>query len=763
MTEENRYTAELNDRQAEAVLHGDGPLLILAGAGSGKTRVLVHRIARLIGEGKTAPGNILAITFTNKAANEMRERIDRMVGFGAGEIWVMTFHALCVRILRRHAELLGYTRWFSIYDADDQQKVMKEVCRSLGIDTKEIRERSILNAISGAKDELIDAKRYEEEADGGFEETVAKAYKKYNETLLANNAMDFDDLLMRCVQLLSDYPEVLSFYQEKFRYIHVDEYQDTNTAQFRLVSLLADRYGNLCVVGDDDQSIYRFRGANIRNILNFEKHFPKAKVVYLEQNYRSTQTILDCANAVIAHNTARKPKSLWTENPVGDRVRFLTFPGPYDEAQFVADDIARKIRREGAKLSDFAVLYRTNAQSRIFEEKFIYENVPYKVVGGINFYARMEIKDVLAYLKTIDNARDDLSVRRIINVPRRGIGAATINKAAAYAQDGGISLYEALADPAALGIKGKAAEKLREFTALIEDLRERAKTEPVHALITALLEKTGYVAELEKEGDEESAERLENLDELVSKAAIYDESASAEAPSLGGFLQEVALVADIDDVEEGTERVLIMTLHASKGLEFENVYIGGLEEGIFPGERSVQSFDNADMDEERRLMYVGITRAKRCLTLTAASRRMIRGSWETMAVSRFVRELPRDKVDLRDADLPPRTSGRELFADTGFGRAGDALRNALNRKAERHEVYGQPAGTNPYAKEKKQFAVKGKQRPAYDVGDRVRSARHGEGTVLDITEGGRDYEVTVAFDTAGTRKLFASFGSLEKI
>ncbi len=756
--EESRFIRGLNDMQRKAVMHTDGPLLILAGAGSGKTKVLVHRIARLIDEEQVPPGRIMAITFTNKAADEMRARVDNMVGFGSGEIWVSTFHSSCVRILRREIEQIGYGRYFSIYDTDDQLRIMKEVCKYLNIDTRFCKEKAILHAISRAKDELIDPDRYEKQACDDFENTVAKAYRRYQEVLFKNNALDFDDLIVKTVELFRTCPEVLAFYQEKFRHILVDEYQDTNTVQFVYVSLLAGKHHNLCVVGDDDQSIYRFRGANITNILSFEEKFPDAEVVRLEQNYRSTQNILDCANEVIRHNRTRKKKTLWTGNEEGQKVRFRQFESGYQEAEFIVGDITRRVRRGDAEYSDHAVLYRTNAQSRLFEEKLIFGNIPYRVVGGVNFYSRLEIKDTIAYLKTIENARDDLAVRRIINVPRRGIGAASLAKAESYAETEGISLFEALEKVHETGLSGKAAAKIEEFTRLIEDFREKAAIMPVAQLIEELLEKTGYLAELAAEKTEEAEGRIENLNELISKAASYDET--SPDGSLAGFLEEVALIADIDTVEDSENVVLIMTLHASKGLEFPYVYIAGMEDGVFPGYLSIDSGDDAEMEEERRLAYVGITRAKKLLTLTAARQRMMRGNMVMNPVSRFVRELPRELVDLgEDSEF----SYRKSTPSMSFGNASSAMKGAIGAKPEKvfsGNLYGQ-SRSNPYSSAKKQFAVKNGSLD-YKEGDRVVHMRFGGGVVKQITQGGRDYEVTVEFDRFGVKKMFASFANLKK-
>ena len=562
----------LNDRQYEAVSTTDGPVLVLAGAGSGKTRALTYRVAYLIEELGVAPWHIMAITFTNKAAGEMRDRINSLVEGDADDIWVATFHSSCVRILRRYGDRVGYERGFSIYDADDQKTVMKAIIKQMNIDTKKYKERTFLNAISHAKDELIGPDKYAAEAGHDpFQQLVARVYKAYQERLLSNNALDFDDLILKTVELLQTDAEAREYYQRKLEYVMVDEYQDTNTAQFELVRLLSGGTDNLCVVGDDDQSIYKFRGANIQNILNFEHYFPNAAVIRLEQNYRSTKTILDAANDVIRHNAGRKSKTLWTENGTGDKITFKLFDSSYEEAEYIADDIERKARKKEYSFSQDAVLYRTNAQSRILEEKFIQENIPYKIVGGVNFYSRKEIKDVLAYMKVIDNGSDDLSVERIINVPKRGIGAASVAKAAAWAEANGQSLYEGLlAAPINPAMKS-AAGKIKGFTDLIEELKKEAVSAPVPLLIEKILEATGYSDALKAENTDEAQTRLENLDELYNKAVTYQNE--AEEPTLSGFLEEVALIADIDNLPEGDEYVLLMTLHGAKGLEFPNVYM----------------------------------------------------------------------------------------------------------------------------------------------------------------------------------------------
>ena len=634
----------LNPPQREAVAQTEGPVLILAGAGSGKTRVLTHRIAYLMDEKGVNPWNILAITFTNKAAQEMRERVDKLVGFGSESIWVSTFHSACVRILRRHIDNLGYDTNFTIYDTDDQKSLMKDVCRKMNIDTKIYKERSLLAQISHAKDELLTPDDMEMKAAGDYNmKKVASVYREYQAALRKNNALDFDDLIVKTVELFEKCGAVLEYYQERFKYIMVDEYQDTNTAQFKFISLLAQRYQNLCVVGDDDQSIYKFRGANIGNILGFEHVFPDARVIRLEQNYRSTRNILNAANQVIANNTERKAKTLWTENEEGSKVHFRQFLNAYEEAEYVAGEIG-KLKRNGlGNYRDCAILYRTNAQSRIFEEKFIAANIPYKLVGGVNFYARKEIKDLLCYLKTINNARDDLAVQRIINVPKRGIGATTLGRVQDYADNMGISLYEALRVAEEVPSIGRSLSKIDGFVTFIQMLKSKADVLTVEEILQEVIDSTGYVAELEAEDTEESRARIENIDELISKTVAYQEAMEEQnqPATLSGFLEEVALIADIDTVDPDQDYVLLMTLHSAKGLEFPKVFMVGMEDGIFPSHMTISYGDDGELEEERRLCYVGITRAMKDLTLTCAQQRMIRGETQYNRVSRFVREIPR--------------------------------------------------------------------------------------------------------------------------
>ncbi len=732
----------LNREQQEAVLHVDGPLLILAGAGSGKTRVLTYRIAHLIDECGVNPWNILAITFTNKAAGEMRERVDKIVGYGSESIWVSTFHSTCVRILRRYIDRLGYDTNFTIYDTEDQKTVMKSVCQKLQLDSKLYKERMLLNVISHAKDEYISPNEFLLEAKGDFrQEKIAQAYVEYQKELKKNNALDFDDLLVKTVDLFQSCPDVLEYYQNRFRYIMVDEYQDTNTVQFKFISTLARQYRNLCVVGDDDQSIYKFRGANIRNILDFEKVFPDAKVVKLEQNYRSTQNILNAANGVIANNRGRKEKALWTENEQGEPILFQQFQNGYEEAEYVSGEISKKVRKGEAEYQDFAVLYRTNAQSRLFEEKFLYANIPYKIVGGVNFYSRKEIKDILAYLKTIDNGKDDLAVRRIINVPKRGIGNVTLAKVQAYADSRDISFFEALEEAGEIPGLGKAALKIQPFVHLIHEMRLSLADMSMQDLIQAILDKTGYAEDLKHEDTDESEARLENIDEFINKAVTYEEG--AEEPNLSGFLEEVALVADIDSVEDGDNRVLLMTLHSAKGLEFPYVYLAGMEDGLFPSYMSIAADDpTEEIEEERRLCYVGITRAMKELTITCARCRMVRGETQYNNVSRFVREIPSELL-ARKSVMPREPKKPEVPQNTSYQKAKEAFR------------------TKTF--DPQQFKVVKADKLDYTVGDQVSHVKFGKGTVLEITEGGRDYEVKVDFERFGVKKMFASFAKLKKV
>ena len=750
----------LNREQKEAVCHTEGPLLLLAGAGSGKTRVLTHRIAYLIDEMGVNPWNILAITFTNKAAGEMRERVDTLVGFGADQIWVSTFHSTCVKILRRYIDRIGYDNHFTIYDSDDQKTIMKGVCKRLNIDTKFFKERTLLSAVSAAKDELVDVREFEMKAMGDFNKQVqARAYREYQETLKRNNALDFDDLIVKTVELFRSCPEVLTSYQERFRYIMVDEYQDTNTAQFEFIRLLADKYRNLCVVGDDDQSIYKFRGANIRNILDYEHYYPEARVIKLEQNYRSTQSILDAANAVIRNNVGRKEKALWTQKAAGSRLHFKQLENAYEEAEYIVDDIVSKVKREGAAYKDCAILYRTNAQARVLEERMVIEGIPYRVVGGVNFYARQEIKDILAYLKTIDNGQDEVALRRIINVPKRSIGAATVEKLADYAQVRGISLYEAMCQADQIASLGKAAQKVKGFVSLIQVFRSGLSSYSIADLIKAIVERIEYREYLLELDDESAQDRLDNVDELITKAVLYEET--HDDVSLTEFLEEIALVAEIDNVENGDNRVLLMTLHSAKGLEFPYVYLAGMEDGLFPSYMSIASDDKAELEEERRLAYVGITRAMEELTLTCARGRMIRGETQFNPVSRFVREIPSELLD--SAVTTVRRPVEPSFENITDFRPKAVLRPKVTAKADKPFIAKGIEGLNQLAGIQKASSGYQQEQLEYGVGDRVKHIKYGEGTVLTIAREPRDYKVTVLFDQAGQKIMYASFAKLKRV
>ena len=731
----------LNNEQREAVFCTEGPLLMLAGAGSGKTRSLTHRIAYLIEEKGVAPWNILAITFTNKAAQEMRERVDALVGYGSEDIWISTFHATCSRILRRHIDLLGYDRNFTIYDASDQKSLMKEVLKEMKIDTKQFPERSVMSEISSAKNEYKSPLDYRNEYGSNFRnQRIADIYEHYQKRLKENNALDFDDLLVKMVDLFQTNPDVLEHYQDRFQYIMVDEYQDTNTVQFLLVSLLAKKYRNLCVVGDDDQSIYTFRGANIYNILNFEKVFPDAQVIRLEQNYRSTQNILNAANGVIANNKGRKEKKLWTENQKGELVHFKQYDTEYDEADGVVSRI-NFLAMRGVQYKDMAILYRTNAQSRIFEEKLKQKNIPYAIVRGISFYDRKEIKDLMSYLKVVDSGMDDLSVKRIINVPKRGIGQTTINRLQEFAILNQMSFLDAVFNADEIPEVARALAKLHKFADMIEEFREYASEHEISELLEHILDVTQYRAELEAEGTDESISRLEDIEELFNDIAYYEEE--EENPNLRDFLAEkdmYTLNAGIDNLEDENNKVLLMTLHNAKGLEFNNVFLGGMEEGVFPGFGAMMSGDESEIEEERRLCYVGITRAKERLFLSAAKRRMLRGQTQYNRRSRFIDEIPGQYLDTEQ-----RVSEQRVVKNT-------------ERPAKYQ--YGAKAG-KPY--NLSDFKVKPVGELDYQVGDRVKHIKFGVGTVQEITKGGRDFEVAVEFDRVGRKKMFASFAKLKKV
>jgi len=743
----------LNEQQKKGVFTTEGPVLLLAGAGSGKTGVITHRIAHLIDDCDVNSYNILAITFTNKAAREMRERVDDLVGCGADAAWIMTFHAACVRILRRFIDRLGYGTNFTIYDTDDQKSLMKEVCKSMDVDTKVYKEKMLLSRISAAKDELVTPDEMYTRANNDYTQMrIAEVYRVYEERLKKNNAVDFDDIINLTVELFEKNDDVLDYYQERFKYIMVDEYQDTNTAQFKLVSLLARKYHNLCVVGDDDQSIYKFRGANIRNILNFKEYFLEAEIIKLEQNYRSKSNILDAANAVIKNNSGRMDKSLWTEQDAGDKIAFNVYETGYAEAEGIAFGIEKNIN-DGYAYNDCAILYRTNAQSRAIEEKLLGHNIPYRIYGGINFYSRKEIKDILAYLKTIDNGMDEIAVRRILNVPKRGIGATSVGKIQAYADEQNIGFYEALKQAEDIPGLGRSASKITPFTDLIRLFRAELHELSIVRLINDIIEKTGYMDYLaENDSPEEVEERRANIDELISKAATYEDG--EETPTLSGFLEEVALVADIDNMDDNNNVVSLMTLHSAKGLEFPIVYLAGMEDGLFPSYMCIDSDDPSELEEERRLCYVGITRAKQKLIMSAAKVRMVRGETHMNKVSRFISEIPAELMvnstqgpahkiltsDGTDKDhfhLPPRKAGESRFQSFQH----DVLKEDIFDK--------KPSAGNVGL--------------GYGIGDKVRHIKFGTGTVKEIKSGGRDYEVTVDFENGGTKKMFASFAKLQKI
>ena len=733
----------LNDKQKEAVFYSDGPLLILAGAGSGKTRVLTHRVAYLIHEKNVNPYNIMAITFTNKAAREMRDRINRLIGHGAEAVWVSTFHSACVRILRRYIDRIGYNNNFTIYDSDDQKTAIKAACKKLQVDTKFIKERAIMSAISMAKNNMITPEEYRNSADDIRTKIISKVYEEYQSRLKKNNALDFDDLLVKTIELFKSDKEVLMAYQDRLQYIMVDEYQDTNKVQFEFIKLLADKYKNICVVGDDDQSIYKFRGADISNILNFEQIFTGTKVIKLEQNYRSTKNVLEAANQVIAHNYSRKQKTLWTEREAGDLVEFRQLDNEYHEAEFIVNSIKDLIDENRYDYKDIACLYRTNAQSRVIEEALLKENIPYKIIGGQNFYQRKEIKDLIAYLKTISNGDDDFSVRRIINVPKRGIGATTIEKVQKYADDNNMSFYQALEDKKCRISLGPRAEgKVNSFVYFIQRMKAELEYDSISDLMENILSETGYEAELKMEDTDEANARLENINEFFNKIVDYEDKCkqAGKENNLDEFLEEIALVADIDNFDENENYVVLMTVHSAKGLEFPKVFLCGMEDGLFPSKMTLLSDDKSEIEEERRLCYVAITRAMDSITMTSAKRRMMRGDLYIMKVSRFITEIPGLSADL------------EKTRKKRTGMRSEEEREALQRGFKRKTSYSLDM-----------FKSAKLESLDYQVGDRVRHMKFGDGTVTDIKDGGKDYEVTVDFDTAGTRKLFATFAKLKKI
>ena len=729
---------KLNDKQKQAVFTTEGPVLLLAGAGSGKTGVLMHRIAYLIEEKHIDPYNIMAITFTNKAAKEMKERIGKLIGEEGNFVWVMTFHSSCVRFLRRFIDRIGFDNSFTIYDSDDQRTLMKKIFKEYDINSKVYKERAVLNAISNCKNELMSPSEYMKSAIDSYEKGLARLYELYQSALKKNNALDFDDLICRSVELFEKFPEVLDYYQNRFRYIMVDEYQDTNTAQFRLIYLLAQKYKNICVVGDDDQSIYKFRGANIENILSFEERLENVNLIKLEQNYRSTGNILDAANAVIKNNRGRKDKRLWTEGESGENIELRQFQTANEEADNIIKDIKNRAREN---FRDFAVLYRTNAQSRLLEERCVTLGVPYQLIGGVNFYQRKEIKDVLAYLKTIANGNDDIALLRIINVPKRGIGATTIAKVVDYANANDISLYDAMSISENAGV-GKASEKIKSFIDMIEYFREKIdKKANISSIIDELLDKTGYIESLYDEGEIEGESRKENIEELINKSTEYEDG------ELSLFLEEVSLVADIDRMDENADRITLMTLHGAKGLEFDTVYLAGMEEGLFPSAMSANSKE--DLEEERRLAYVGITRAKKNLILTSAKQRMINGETRYSLMSRFVNEIPKELLNKHVLDTEKRYTERS--SSFGEGLPWETKTPINNNNFEKTLSFG------------KQFKVEKAKSLDYNIGDTVKHIKFGTGKVLEIVDGEKDFEVKVNFEKFGIKKMYAGFAKLVKI
>ena len=753
----------MNDRQAEAVQTTEGPLLIMAGAGSGKTRVLTHRIAYLIDEKMVNPWNILAITFTNKAAREMKERAYQL-NPATQDCLIATFHSMCVRILRRDADHIGYNRNFTIVDPGEQRTLMKRILKSLNLDPKKWNERTILGTISNAKNDLIDEVAYAAQAGDMYTQIVAKCYEAYQKELRQSEAVDFDDLIMLTLRLFDQHPDVLTYYQQKFQYIHVDEYQDTNHAQYQLVKLLASRFKNICVVGDADQSIYGWRGANMQNILDFEKDYKEAKVVLLEENYRSTKTILQAANDVIKNNRHRRPKNLWTQNEDGEEIVYYRANDEQDEAVFVAKTIEELSREAGYKHRDFAVLYRTNAQSRTIEEALLKSNIPYTMVGGTKFYSRKEIRDVIAYLNLIANLSDNISFERIINEPKRGIGPGTVDKIRDFAQLQESSLLDASANIMLSGIKGKAAQAIWDFANLILDLRERLDQLTITELVEEVLDKTGYMTALTNQGNLESQARIENIQEFLSVTKNFDENGdSVEDESgvdtLSRFLNDLALIADTDDGAQETSEVTLMTLHAAKGLEFPVVFLIGMEENVFPLSRAAE--DQDELEEERRLAYVGITRAEKVLFLTNANSRLLFGRTSYNRPTRFINEISSDLLTYQGLARPANTSFKASYSNGGgttFGK-GMSLSQALQERKRQAAPSALTSSSLPFGNSNRAVA---KETVAWSIGDIAIHKKWGEGTVLEVSGSGNTQELKINFPEVGLKKLLASVAPIEK-
>ena len=751
----------MNDRQKEAVQYTQGPLLIMAGAGSGKTRVLTHRMAYILAEEEVHPWNILAITFTNKAAREMKERVSQLVGPQAEDMWVSTFHSMCVRILRRDIELLGYQRSFTICDPSEQQTAMKRILKKLDIDSEKYDYRMILNRISQAKNDLEDVEEFNKKYTGYVEQIIGKCYREYQKELAKSMTLDFDDLIMLTVQLFQKHPETLQYYQQKFQYIHVDEYQDTNHAQYRLVTMLAKKFKNICVVGDADQSIYGWRGADMSNILEFEKDYQNAKVVLLEQNYRSTKTILQAANHVIENNVNRKVKKLWTENEEGQAITYYRAQSEQDEGRYVLSQI-QSLLRDGYHYDDFAILYRTNAQSRVMEENLLKSNIPFRLVGGQRFFERLEIKDLLAYLRLIVNSQDDLSFRRIVNSPKRGIGATSLAKLSDFAEVYQFSLLEASLQTTLSPLSGKAAKALEKFATTIEELRKMQEFLSISEFVEQVIEKTGYLTSLEQQHTMEADARIENIQEFISVAKQFEqdrlEEESEESPLLQ-FLTDLSLVSDVDSDDGDGRMVTLMTLHAAKGLEFPVVFIIGLEEGIFPSSRSIMEHD--DVEEERRLAYVGITRAEQKLFLTNAYSRLLYGRTQTNRPSRFVLEIGEELFDSKQQQSYGSTSRQTASFGSKTSSSGslfDKYREKSQATAYQPKVV-QPSSIQPVRKQ----IVAANDGAVWKVGDKVMHKKWNVGTVVKVTGEGTNQEIDVAFAGMGIKRLLASFAPIERI
>ncbi|MFV0558295.1 MAG: DNA helicase PcrA [Enterococcus sp.] len=758
MSSKNDLLAGMNPRQKEAVQLTEGPLLLMAGAGSGKTRVLTHRIAYLIEEKAVNPWNILAITFTNKAAKEMKQRVTDLLGAGGEDVWVSTFHSMCVRILRRDVEAIGYSRNFTILDSSEQMTLMKRILKELNLDPKKFDPRSILGAISNAKNGLQTPKDYEALQGSLFEQNVARCYAIYQKELRNNQCMDFDDLIMNTIRLFKDNPEILAYYQTKFHYIHVDEYQDTNHAQYTLVNLLAARFKNLCVVGDADQSIYGWRGADMQNILDFEKDYADAAVILLEQNYRSTQTILKAANQVIENNRNRRKKELWTDNQHGEKIQYFRGENEREESRFIVGEIQRLRLEQQRPYGEFAVLYRTNAQSRVVEETFLKANIPYKMVGGHKFYDRKEIKDILAYLQVIANQKDSLSFERIVNVPKRGVGPGSIEKLRQFAQLHEFSLLEAAQNIELANITGKAGRELGSFGHLVDNFAQMIPYLSVTELTKEVLNKSGYEAELKAQNNLESQARLENLEEFLSVTQEFDknyenqkeEEADAPEEKLTIFLNDLALLSDVDSYEEETSQVTMMTLHAAKGLEFPVVFLVGMEEGVFPLSRAMA--EESELEEERRLAYVGITRAEETLYLSNAFSRTLYGRTQYNRPSRFIAEI--------DALLLA-SSGRQTAANSGVS---SQMKPAFGQKTPGF----QPKVFKPTYSQPPKASVSSKQETggadgSWHVGDKAQHKKWGIGTVVRTAGVGKEIELDVAFPEQGVKRLLAAFAPIEKV